>query len=134
LNREQFRKARDERLEGMNPEKYSTESYRKLRKGKYKDLADTLDQNITEKRDEAQKAWDVYVDSGKHFFQFQRNREEREAAGKNFRKAYDEMSDKFFSISEKYIKEHFTKEQWDDARAFVYDHLESSNATYIEMD
>lgn len=132
------RKAFEEREEGTNQEKYSAESYRKLRKGKYKDLADTIDRSIEEKRTKAQKAWDEYVDSGKHFLQFERNKEERRIAREKFNKSYDDMLDQLFSTSEKYIKERFTKEQWDDARAFVYDHSElyrdDGGTSFIDMD
>ena len=131
------RKAFEEKREGTNQGKYSTESYRKLRKGKYKDLADTLDRSIEEKRVQAQKAWDEYMNAGKHFLQFKRNKEERSAASEKFDKSYDAMMDQLFATSEKYIKERFTKEQWDDARAFVYDYSElwdGNRSSFIDMD
>ena len=115
-----------EKTEDMSndPNKYSKETYEELRSGKYKDLADTIDRETAEKKKAAQKATQKYVDSGKNFFEKKTAKVNRQKALNDSKQATADYLDDFFSVSEKYIQENFTKEQWDDARAFVFDHSE----------
>ena len=111
-----------ERTNVSNPKKYSNETYEQLKSGKYKDLAETLDRETAEKKKAAQDAAQKYIESGKYFLETKENKEKRQKAWDESTQANSDYWDEFFSISEKYIQDHFTKEQWDDARAFVYDH------------